>query len=195
MAKRAADTAKRVEVRSLDDLHGWLAANHDGSPSVWLVTFRKHTAHYPAYDDIVSELLCWGWIDSQPRKIDDDRTSLLIAPRNPRSAWSAVNKAKIRALRAAGRLQPAGEALVTAAKETGMWTFLDDVDRLERPDDLTRALGDLVAVWDDWPRSVQRGTLEWIKTAKTAPTREKRIQDVVDSAASNRRPTPFRRSE
>lgn len=193
MVKRAADTADRVEVRSLDQLHAWLAANHDRSQSVRLVTFRKHTAHYLAYHDIVSELLCWGWIDSQPRKVDEDRTSLLIARRNPRSAWSAAHKARIGELRAAGRLQPAGEALVTAAKETGMWAFIDDVDRLERPDDLTRALGDLVAVWDDWPRSVQCGTLEWIKTARTAPTRETRIKDVVDSAASNRRPTPFRR--
>lgn len=193
MVKRVADTEDRVEVRSLDELHAWLAANHDCSRSAWLITFRKHTAHYLAHDDIVSELLCWGWIDSQSRKVDDDRTTLLIERRNPRAAWSVANKAKIRELRAAGRLQPAGEALVTAAKETGMWTFLEDVDRLERPDDLTRALGDLIAVWDDWPRSVQCGTLEWIKTARTAPTREKRIKDVVDSAASNRRPTPFRR--
>ncbi|MBY5986922.1 YdeI/OmpD-associated family protein [Roseovarius atlanticus] len=51
----------------------------------------------------------------------------------------------------------------------------------------------LVAVWDDWPRSVRRGTLEWIKTARTTRTRQKRIDDVVDSAAANRRPTPFRR--
>ncbi|WP_428514142.1 YdeI/OmpD-associated family protein [Roseovarius sp.] len=193
MVKRAADTAERIEVRSLDELHAWLAANHASAPSVWLVTFRKHTAFHLPYDDIVSELLCWGWIDSQPRKVDDDRTGLLIAPRNPRSAWSAANKARIDDLRAAGRLQPAGEALVAAAQNSGMWTFLDDVERLERPDDLTDALGDLVAVWDDWPRSVRRGTLEWIKTARTTQTRNKRIEDVVDSAAANRRPTPFRR--
>ncbi|QFT79096.1 hypothetical protein FIU89_00625 [Roseovarius sp. THAF27] len=193
MVKRAADTAESIEVKSLDELHAWLAANHASSPSVWLVTFRKHTAFHLPYDDIVSELLCWGWIDSQPRKVDDDRTGLLIAPRNPRSAWSAANKARVDDLRAAGRLQPAGEALVTAAQESGMWTFLDDVERLERPDDLTRALGDLVSVWDHWPRSVRRGTLEWIKTARTTRTRNKRIEDVVDSAASNRRPTPFRR--
>lgn len=116
MVKRAADTAESIEVKSLDELHAWLAANHASSPSVWLVTFRKHTAFHLPYDDIVSELLCWGWIDSQPRKVDDDRTGLLIAPRNPRSAWSAANKARVDDLRAAGRLQPAGEALVTAAQ-------------------------------------------------------------------------------
>jgi hypothetical protein len=52
-----------------------------------------------------------------------------------------------------------------------MWTFLDDVERLEVPGDLGEALGELREVWEGWPRSVRRGTLEWIKTAKTAPTR------------------------
>lgn len=193
MAKRAAEHIAKVEVRSLQDLHDWLRDNHAQGQSAWLITYKKHTPHYLSYDDLISELLCWGWIDSQTRKVDADRTSVLIAPRNHKSAWSAVNKAKIAEMRAAGRMQPAGEALVKIAETSGMWTFLDDVEALERPDDLTDALGDLITLWDDWPRSVKRGTLEWIKTAKTAPTRAKRIKDVADSAAHGLRPSPFRR--
>ena len=190
---RAAEGADRVEVRSRADLRRWLQDNHTASPSVWLVTFKKHTDHYLAYGDMIEELLCWGWIDSQTRSVDSDRTSVLIAPRNPKSAWSAINKEKVDAARASGAMTKAGEALIQIAQENGMWSFLDDVERLERPDDLNDALGPLTEAWELYPRSVKRGALEWIKTAKTAPTREKRIKDVVDSLKAGMRPSPFRR--
>lgn len=183
----------QVEVRALPELRDWLARNHAEAPTVWLVTWKKHTPDYLAYDDVVDELLCWGWVDSVTGKVDADRSKLRISPRNPKSAWSRVNKEKVARLRKAGRMQSAGEAVIAKAIQNGMWTFLDDVERLERPDDLSAALGNLLPVWDGWPRSVKRGTLEWIKTAKTPPTRAKRIADVVDSARAGLRPSPFRR--
>lgn len=182
-----------VEVRSRPGLRDWLRKNHDSGGSVWLVTWKKHTEHYLSYGDLIEELLCWGWIDSRTRGVDADRTSVLIAPRNPKSAWSAVNKEKVAAARASGAMTEAGEALIRDAMSNGMWEFLDDVERLERPDDLDTALGEMTAGWEAWPRSVKRGTLEWIKTAKTAPTRARRIADVVDSLKAGLRPSPFRR--
>ena len=182
-----------LEIRSRADLRTWLAENHATSPSVWLVTWKKHTPHYVTFGDLVEELLCWGWVDRRTRGVDADRSSVLIAPRNPKSAWSAVNKAKVAAARASGAMTEAGEALIRAAEANGMWTFLDDVERLERPADLDAALGDLVAGWEAYPRSVKRGTLEWIKTAKTPATRQKRIADVADSLRAGLRPSPFRR--
>ncbi len=182
-----------VQVKSRQDLRAWLSEHHTQGQSIWLITFKKHSPHYLSFDDIVSELLAWGWVDSRTRMVDGDRSALLVAPRNPKSAWSAINKAKIETLRKDGLMQPAGEALVRAAKANGMWTFLDDVERLEVPKDLQQALGDLRTVWDGWPRSIKRGTLEWVKSAKTAPTRARRIADVVSSAGSGQRPSPFRR--
>lgn len=184
-----------VEVRSRADLRAWLASNHAGHGSVWLVTWKKHTDHYVPFGDLVEELLCWGWVDSRTRGVDADRSSVLIAPRNPRSAWSAVNKAKVEAARVSGAMTPAGEALIAAALANGMWSFLDDVERLEVPDDLGAALeaAGQRATWDGWPRSVRRGTLEWIKTARTGATRAKRIADVTGSAMQGLRPSPFRR--
>ena len=190
---RAAENAQKVEVKSRADLRNWLSGNHAESPSVWLVTYKKHTPHYLDYGEMIEELLCWGWIDSQTRGVDADRTSVLIAPRNPKSAWSAINKQKIETARASGAMTEAGEALIRTARENGMWTFLDDVERLERPADLDEALGNRVEGWDQWPRSIKRATLEWIKTAKTDPTRAKRIADVVTSLDAGLRPTPFRR--
>jgi uncharacterized protein YdeI (YjbR/CyaY-like superfamily) len=190
---RAAENSPKLEVRSRQELREWLTRNHDRSPSVWLVTWRKHTERHLPYGELVEELLCWGWIDSQPRGVDEDRTSVLIAPRNPKSAWSAVNKEKVAAARASGAMTEAGERLIRIAQETGMWEFLDDVERLEVPADLALALGDLREGWEAYPRSVRRGTLEWIKTGRTDQTRAKRIAQVADSLAVGLRPPPFRR--
>ncbi|MEO0357561.1 MAG: YdeI/OmpD-associated family protein, partial [Pseudomonadota bacterium] len=120
-------------------------------------------------------------------------SKLRISPRNPRSAWSAVNKAKVAENRAAGLIMPAGEAAIDRAVANGMWVFLDDVERLELADDMVAALGSLRQNWDAYPKSVKRGTLEWIKTAKRAPTRAARIDDVVQSLAAGLRPSPNRR--
>ncbi len=188
---RAAESAGSVEVRCRSDLRAWLSSHHSQAGSVWLVTWKRRTPYYLSYGEMIEELLCWGWIDSQTRGVDESRTSVLIAPRNPKSAWSAINKAKVEAARASGAMTPAGEALVAAAKANGMWEFLDDVERLERPADLDAALGRSVEAWEHWPRSVKRATLEWIKTAKTAKTREKRIGEASAAAREGRRPKPF----
>jgi len=182
-----------VTVRNRADLRDWLAANHATSGTVWLATFKRHHPDYLAWESLVEELLCWGWIDSLPRTVDADRTAHLIAPRNPGSAWSAVNKAHAERAIASGVMTPAGQARILAAKANGMWDFLNDVEALLDPPDLTAALqGRAAEVWAAHPRSVRRGTLEWIKMAKTPATRATRIADVASSAAQGLRPRIFR---
>ncbi len=182
-----------VEFKSRAAVRAWLAENHATCGTVWAVTYKKHTDHYLAYGDLISELLCWGWVDSVSGKVDENRSKLRISPRNPKSAWSAVNKAKVEQARAQGQMTPAGEAMIDIAKANGMWGFLDDVERLDLADDMIAALGPLRSQWDDYPRSVKRGTLEWIKTAKRPATRAARIDDVVQSLAAGLRPSPYRR--
>jgi uncharacterized protein YdeI (YjbR/CyaY-like superfamily) len=191
----AADNAPVVTILSRADLRAWLAANHATAKAVWLASYKKHHPDYLAYEPQVEELLCWGWIDSVTRALDADRSMILVAPRNPKSAWSAINKAHVERARASGAMTPAGEAKIAAAQANGMWDFLNDVDALIDPPDLTAALKDTgtTEFWAALPRSVRRGTLEWIKTAKTPETRAKRIRDVTDSAAQGLRPSPFRR--
>ncbi len=190
-----ADEAEWVEVRSRADLRRWLAAQHAASPSAWLVTFKKHHPDHLAFGEAVEELLCWGWVDSAVRGVDADRMRHLITPRASGSAWSAVNKAKVERARSRGAMTPAGEAAIRAAMENGMWSFLDDVERLEVPGDLAAALSEAGAraMWDGWPRSVRRGTLEWIKTARRAATRSGRIAETAAAASEGRRPKPFMR--
>jgi len=137
----SAAEASLIEAKTIEDLRNWLAANHDTTASVWLVTWKKATHHYLPFGEVVEELMCWGWVDSSVRTIDADRMKHLISPRRETSAWSAVNKEIVARMREAGRMQPAGEARIAAALANGMWTFLDDVERLEVPDDLGAALG------------------------------------------------------
>jgi uncharacterized protein YdeI (YjbR/CyaY-like superfamily) len=186
-------SAATVTVESRAALRDWLAANHATSPGVWIATYKKHHPAYLPWGQVVEELLCWGWVDGQVAALDADRMRHRCAARNPRSAWSAVNKEIVARMRAEGLMTPAGEAVIAAAEANGMWSFLDDVERGEVPDDLAAALGRLRPVWDAWPRSVTRGTLEWIKTAKTEETRARRIAEVAQSAAEGLRPSIFRR--
>lgn len=182
-----------VTVRSRADLRDWLTENHATSEGVWLATYKKHHPDHLPWIEAIEELICFGWIDAVTQGVDADRSAHLVAPRKPGSAWSAVNKAIVARMRAEGRMTAAGEAIIAVAEASGLWSFLDDVERLEVPGDLAAALGDLRDVWEGWPRSVRRGTLEWIKTAKTQATRAKRIGDVADSAGRGQRPSIFRR--
>ncbi|PNY80915.1 YdeI/OmpD-associated family protein [Deinococcus koreensis] len=175
----------------------WLQAHHTRPGGVWLVLRRK-AAPVPnlSLADAVEEALCFGWIDSRPRQIDDQRTGLYIAPRKVGSGWSAVNKEKIGRLQAAGLMAPAGQAKIDAAIRDGSWTKLDAVDALEVPPDLRLALDarpGAQAFWDAFPRSAQRGILEWIVQAKTDGTRQKRVLETAEKAARNERANQWRK--
>lgn len=174
---------ERVEVTTLAEWRDWLEANHQSRSSIWLVTYKRSaTSKFIPQSDLIDEALCYGWIDSLPRKLDEQRTMLRFSPRNPQSAWSKVNKEKVARLLQEKRMQPAGLAAVKIAKENGNWSFLDDVDQLLKPGDLEAALAatpNAKENFDAFPRSSQRGILEWIKQAKKPETRSKRITETA----------------
>lgn len=187
--KSKLDALERVTVESAAELRRWLKANHRQSQSVWLVTYKKSAGrvHLP-WPAIVDEALCFGWIDSLPRKLDSTRTMLLLSPRKPGSAWSAINKAKAETLIAAGRMTPAGLAKIDAAKKDGSWTRIDAAQALTVPADLAAALATNAAAAANFAAfspSSRRAILEWIALAKRAETRVKRIAETARLAALN----------
>lgn len=171
--------------------------NHESAESIWLVTFKKTSGKpYVSYDVVVEEALCFGWIDSLPRKLDDERTMLLLSPRKPGSAWSKANKERVERMNAAGKMRPAGLRKIEEAKADGSWTFLDDVEALVVPDDLAAALAEYENAeknFADFPPSTKRGILEWIKHAKRAETRSKRVRETAELASRNVRANQYRR--
>jgi len=182
--------ADRVEVASRAELRAWLEANHRRPDSIWLVTFKSGDARYLPYGEIVEEALCFGWVDSLPRALDATRTMLRLSPRKPGSAWSKLNKDRVERMIAGGRMTAAGLRVVEAAKRSGTWSKLDDVEALEVPADLAAALlrhPGSQAAWDGFPRSVRRGILEWIAQAKRPETRAKRIDETAQKAARGER--------
>lgn len=158
---------------------------------MWLVSWKKATGK-PAlsYDEAVSESLCVGWVDSKPRKLDDERTMLYFSARKPTSAWSRPNKIRVEKLRAAGLMMPAGEAVIDKAMANGSWSLLDEVEDLIVPPDLAEAFDahpPARANWERFPPSARRGILEWIVQARRKDTRAARIDETARRASLNQR--------
>ncbi len=191
----AMTTADEVEVKTRAELRAWLADHHARGSGIWLVHHKKASPHYLPMSEIVAECLCWGWVDSKSRGKDDLRTMHWIAPRKSGSNWSRVNKDLIAKLEASHQLMAPGRKAVKDAKADGSWSALDDVENLVVPDDLAAALAarpGARAAWDDFPRSVRRGILEWLLNAKTQKTRDKRITETADKAARGERANQWR---
>jgi uncharacterized protein YdeI (YjbR/CyaY-like superfamily) len=192
----ALDQFERVEVTTRAQWRGWLSANHRQTDSVWVVTFKKGASQPRVpYDDLVEEALAFGWVDSLPRKLDAERTMLLMSPRKPGSNWSAVNKARIDKMMAAGLMHAAGLAKIEQAKSDGSWSALDAVDRLEVPDDLAAAFDQRpgsAEVFAAFPPSTRRGLLEWIGNTKRPETRATRIAETAAKAQLGERANQWR---
>ena len=183
------DERQQIEFRTRGELRRWLRSNHQNADSFWLVTFKKHVAeHYLPYDEVVEELVCFGWIDSRTRRVDDDRTMLLVAPRKPGSTWSASNKRRVSRLIESGLMTRAGQALIDAAKKDGSWTFLDDIEQLIVPEDLDAKLRKNPRArrnFEAFNAVAKKVILLWIKTARQPATRVNRISETVRLAAKN----------
>jgi uncharacterized protein YdeI (YjbR/CyaY-like superfamily) len=183
---------EQVEFTSAGELRAWLEANHASVRGIWAVTYKKSAGErHLAYEALVREALCFGWIDGQARGVDELRSSLLLTPRRPGSGWSRPNKIRIAELEAAGMLAPAGVAAIEAAKASGSWTLLDTVEAGIEPPELQAALDVDPAArrhWDAFPRSARRAALEWVATAKRPETQATRIAEIVRLSAQNLRP-------
>lgn len=188
-----------AKVDEFEDFHpatrrewrAWLAAHHDEREGVWFVYYKK-AARRPrvTYDEAVEEALCFGWIDSLPRKIDDERSKLLFTPRKPKSVWSRPNKERVAKLIEEGAMTAAGLAKIERARADGSWDALNASDDLVIEADLAAELaknGRAAKNFENFSDSVKRGILSWIYAAKTEKTRRARVSQTVSMAAENRR--------
>lgn len=183
----AKDTLQEVHPDSRDEWRRWLAEHHDGSSGVWLIWRKKRGGPGGvSLDDAVSEALCFGWIDSRLRPIDDTRSALLFTPRKPKSTWSRVNKQRVATLIAQGLMTEAGRRAIEAAQQNGSWDALDAVEDLRVPGDLAEALAaspQAEANFEAFPPSAKKLALWSIESAKRPETRARRIVETVRLAA------------
>ena len=162
---------------------GWLASNLDRQEGLWIV-YRKKSSSLdgPVYDDVVEEALCFGWIDSRVRRVDDDRVMQWFSPRREGGLWSAVNKERIDRLVSAGLMTEVGQAAIDRAKADGSWSQLDQVDALIVPPDLRTALDatpDAGVAYEALGDSAKKQYLWWIQSAKRPATRADRIKETI----------------
>jgi uncharacterized protein YdeI (YjbR/CyaY-like superfamily) len=171
---------KTFDPRTLERWRQWLADHHDSEPEVWVIFHKKHTGTPSvAYLDAVDEALCFGWIDSLVRRLDEDRYSRKFTPRKPRSRWSAINIKRYAALEKAGRLEAPGKARSPAHGRT-----YDSIQRVPKkiPASISKALKASPKAWSFFktltPRE-QRMYLGWIWVAKKEETRQRRMTEAI----------------
>jgi uncharacterized protein YdeI (YjbR/CyaY-like superfamily) len=181
---------KQVGVSSVTELHNWLKKHHAQEEGVWLVTYKKSVPEkYISTNEVLDELVAFGWTDGIRRKVDDEKTMQLISPRRT-EPWAKSYKDRAERLIAEGRMQASGQASVDAAKKSGAWDAMNEVDALVMPPDLSEALAAQTpadTVFADFPPSIKRNILRWIASAKTDATRSKRIALTVSEAKAGRR--------
>jgi uncharacterized protein YdeI (YjbR/CyaY-like superfamily) len=177
---------EKIEVTSSQELRSWLASNFQQKESVWLVTFKKSEADkYVSREEVLDELLCFGWIDGIRRVLDEHRTMQLVSPRRAEH-WAKTYKDRAAKLMQEGKMHESGLRAIALSKENGLWDFMDDADRLIVPEDLLQALRKNEAAelfFHTINPSSKRFVLRWLKLAKTEKTRNARINEIVSLSA------------
>jgi uncharacterized protein YdeI (YjbR/CyaY-like superfamily) len=175
-----------LQVMTRRQWRAWLTKHHRSSPGVWLVFFKAHTGTASiGYEDAVREALCFGWIDSLVRRLDEDRFAQKMTPRRPTSAWSDSNRKRWAELNAQGLLTPAGLA---AAPTPNSYPPRPAVPEL--PAYIATALKRDPAAWNFFTALApthRRDFVVWIHTAKRPETRARRIDESISLLAAGRK--------
>ncbi len=178
------------------DWRDWLELNHGKKDAVWLIFFKKKSPNYNlSWSESVDEALCFGWIDSTKKGIDNEKYRQYFCKRKRKSNWSKINKDKVKTLIDQGLMKEAGFKSIEIAKENGSWTILDEVEALVIPEDLKSGFKKYkgsIEYFNSLSKSVKKQLLYWIASAKRMETRQKRILEIVENAGQNKKPKQFR---
>ena len=186
------DKSKTLYVPNRDEWRQWLEQNHDAAKEVWLIYYKKHTGkpRIP-YDEAVEEALCYGWIDSIIKRIDDETFCQKFTPRKGTSQWSESNKKRVEKLIREGKMTEIGLAKIEAAKRTGKWDKpVTSRQEFEMPPELVKALATNKEAGENFDKlapSHRRQYVGWVASAKKKETRKKRIKEAIELLEQNRK--------
>ena len=180
---------RTLRVRTLVQWRAWLARHHDSVPEVWLIFHKQHTGVASIdYQDALDEALCFGWVDSLVKRLDERRYARKFTPRRADSRWSDVNRTRYAELKAAGRLKPPG----SARPPTGRGSAARP-KRLELPARLPpyidAALKQHPAArrhFDALPPAQRRRYFAWIESAKREETKLRRLDEAIRLLAAGK---------
>ena len=174
---------KTLYVASREEWRAWLTKHHESETEVWLIYYKKHSGRPRiAYDDAVEEALCFGWVDSIVKKIDDEKFAQKFTPRRDWTKWSELNKRRLRKLIREGRMTDAGRAkidLAILADERKAKPGKGDTDI---PRFVKQALTASAKAWQNFQKlspSHRGNYIRWIMEAKKEETRDRRLREAV----------------
>jgi uncharacterized protein YdeI (YjbR/CyaY-like superfamily) len=194
MSKLAA--APKIHFADRKALRAWFLKNHAQSDALWLIYDKvKDGKRHLAYADIVEECLCFGFIDSQPRKVSDTQAGLYISPRKRGSEWSKLNKSRVASLKKKKLMHAAGLKVIAAARDDGSWDKINASENHQEPPDFTAALKKkpkLRKHYDGLAPSTRKAFLHRLLSAKTATTRAQRMAFLLQLLEVEMQPSEFR---
>jgi uncharacterized protein YdeI (YjbR/CyaY-like superfamily) len=172
-------TLKTLDARTPQEWRKWLAGHHDSEAEVWLVFYKQHTGEVSIdYGDAVDEALCFGWVDSLIKRLDEARYARKFTPRKPDSKWSTTNRTRYAQLKASGRLTPAGfDRAPTDRSGDAPRPSLSKV-----PPYIQDALRNCPAAgnfFESLGPSYRRMYIAWIDSAKQPETKMRRLQEAI----------------
>lgn len=167
----------------------WLHENHATFTAVELV-FYKVGSEFESmrWEEAVKVAICYGWIDSTVRKIDEHSRKQLFTHRKDKSVWSKVNKDYIENLIASNLMHESGLKKIEMAKQNGSWESLDAVENLEIPEDLQAEFNKNKIAFENYSnfsKSYKKSYLYWLNQAKRVETRQNRISEIISLCENN----------
>lgn len=169
------------------EFRSWLEMNHDSASELWMGLHKKHVADRGLkWEQAVREALCFGWIDSQVQRLDDDAVRQRWTPRKPGSTWSNINVRAVEELIAEGRMRPAGIAAFErrSRHRTGIYAYENEHRAWpEHYEASLRANATAAAFWDGATSSYRKIAASWVVSAKQEVTRDRRMAQLVDDCA------------
>lgn len=175
--------------KNANEWRNWLHENHNSSKGVYLIFYKVSSeSESMRWEEAVQVAICYGWIDSTVRKIDEERRKQMFTPRKDKSVWSKLNKSYIEKLLQDGLIHESGLKKIEIAKKNGSWESLDAVEDLLIPEDLLTAFHQNKIAFDNYHNfspSYRKSYLYWLNQAKREETRKNRIEEIIKLCFEN----------
>jgi len=179
-----------VEAETAAEWRRWLAGNHDRVVEVWLVFYKQHTGKVGvAYTDALDEALCYGWVDSLVKRLDDDRYARKFTPRRADSVWSDVNRKRYAELAASGRLAVPGLERAPTHRRPPTAYIKKTATPPAYIDQALNQHPKARKAFDALAPSHKRNYIAWIDSAVREETKQKRLKEALRLIAQGKKPT------